>query len=172
MVELVAFSKPEIKAEYERRLGAYLIKFNDLEVMLGMLLSSVFEAAGLSPLHKDIHSKSMAVKIDFLSVLQLAPIAEPFAKLNIERLRTVSKARNDFAHGHFAQNLMDGTFQILDANKPLVAKKEQARKDDTPEAKINRRYAEIDAAMIAVTAAEWELSQAYVWSDFATKLID
>lgn len=167
MVEFVAFSKPEIRGEYERRLGAYLVKFNELEIVLGWLLAATFKAAGVTV--EKIADRNMAVKIDFLSVLQLAPMASVFAHIDVARLRAINKQRNDYAHGHFSQNILDGSFRIIGAKKGEKGAKGQYRHGDTPEAQIKRAYEELDRAMGMLLAAEWELSQAFVWSEFAER---
>jgi len=92
--------------------------------------------------------------------------AAVIGKVNIERLTELTRMRNEFAHGHFHQNIMDGSFRIIAANKKGNDKAPQFRAEG-PEDAIQREYARIDAATKMCAEADNQLMNDFIWSDFA-----
>lgn len=164
-MRLEAYARPEIKTEYERRLGAFLVRFNDLELILGMMLQAVMTGVGRPELGAKMPETKMDLKLNYLSVLQLVPAAAEVTNVDVARLRKLNGHRNDFAHGHFHQNVIDGSFRIVGANK-RGGKPPQFRNEGADE-KIQREYAAIDAATAMCGEAANEIANKFIWSDYA-----
>jgi len=62
-MRLEAYARPEIKQEYERRMGAFLVRFNNLELGLGMVLTAILKGLDKEALGEKMPGTHMADKV-------------------------------------------------------------------------------------------------------------
>lgn len=87
----------QYQAEYQASLGRLLVKFNELEMMVGGIIEQITDQLGVPHLYRQ--EGYLSQKID---QLELALFTKPtWPKPDFNRLRRINTQRNDLAHGHF-----------------------------------------------------------------------
>lgn len=132
----------QYEAAYESALGRMLVRFNDLEVMVGTVLEGAMKRLEVPYLYRvDDYYRQ---KVDRL---ELAMCALPdWPKPDFERLRRINGWRNEVAHGHFAQDPDTAVYRTT-----AVHKKGAKDQGITPE--------DIDTYTMAAIDAWAEISQ-------------
>ena len=136
--------------EYQSSLGRMLVRFNEVESMVGEILKTALDKLGKSHLFQV--NEYFRQKVD---KLELASAAFPkWPKVDYERLRRINSWRNEPAHGHFHQDPNTGDWQTRG-----VHKKGSKSETITP--------AEIDKWTEEVRVAYGDVGQLlpYVWFD-------
>lgn len=136
--------------EYESALGRLLVRFNDLEIVVGHVLDGTLTTLKLPHLYRDDH-----YFIQKVERLELALAALPtWPRPSFDRLRKINGWRNNMAHGHFHQDPHTGDY----VTRPVRGAGSKA-KAVTP--------AEIDAYTDEVRNAHSEVSGLlpHVWFD-------
>lgn len=108
------WADPRIQLDYQAALGAFIVKFNQLDNQVTRLVGWAYDVIR-RPMPRSI-PRSFASKVDLLEAfggmnvlaLAAAPIAE---------LRDLNRKRNFLVHGHFDQNPFDGSYVVSQINK-------------------------------------------------------
>lgn len=103
----------QYQTEYEAALGRLLVKYNDLEAMVGAVLEGALKKLDVPHLYKvDDYLRG---KIDRL---ELALCALPnWPKPDYDRLHRINNRRNAMAHGHFHQDPNTGEYQTRSVHR-------------------------------------------------------
>lgn len=103
----------QYQEEYQASLGRLLVKFNELEMMVGSIIEQIIIQLGAPHLYRQ--EDYLIQKID---QLELALFTRPtWPRPDFNRLRRINAQRNDLAHGHFHQNPNTGGFETRPVHK-------------------------------------------------------
>lgn len=164
-------AKPGVRADYEARLGKFLVGFNALDMMIGELLRRIMIASGKPDLADEVQAKpATAQKLVYLEIALMLPAADEVKDIDMKRLKVLNNERNGFAHGHFAQNILTGSFRIV-GSKTGKAKR-QAPKGLDADGEIAHEFAHLDDLIAMSDAAYAELMELLISSRFADRQYD
>jgi hypothetical protein len=116
-----AVADDSYQQDYERALGAFLVRYNTVEALLGQLLEGALRNLEVHRLYKP--DEYFSQKIDRFELALCALLDWP--KPDWERLRQINVWRNEVAHGNFHADPFTGEYLTRALHKK--GKKGQAR---------------------------------------------
>lgn len=117
-------ANPQIQKDYEAALGAFLVVFNAIENEMSDIIILALKKAGREEIYGSLNQNGFARKVTTLELLSVA-YPQAASQTLLKELRNLAGERNNLAHGHFDQNPLDGSYQIVAGKKVLSVPIEQ-----------------------------------------------
>jgi hypothetical protein len=107
------FVGPEIRESYEAALGRFLLAFNEIDNRITELIERLLNRLHREDLINQGTKHNFALKLLVLDLLKTSHEGDGVARVPIKQLQELASHRNKLAHGHFDQNLIDGTYEVV-----------------------------------------------------------
>ncbi len=134
---------PEIRADYEAALGAFILIFNEADFYLSQIIGWELERSGLGSKLSKLTEGNIASRIDVAEALAARSREPSTLALEFDQLRRINGVRNKLAHGHFDQNPFQGSYQIVVKKKNI----------EFPAIQVRNIAAELDKAVDTLRGA-------------------
>lgn len=115
--ETPPFADPNIRIEYEAALGRLILAHNEVDFRLGKALKRVVDRLAPDGSLNCYAGGNFYTRLRHLELFQKTAPMSGVVNLDIAKLKGLNEIRNKVAHGHFDQNLYDGSFRQVDAQK-------------------------------------------------------
>jgi hypothetical protein len=110
------FVGPEIRESYEAALGRFMLAFNEIDNRMTELIELILKRLRREDLINQGTKSNFSLKLYVLDLLKTSHEGDVIADVPITKLRELAGHRNKLAHGHFDQNLIDGTYEVVSNN--------------------------------------------------------
>lgn len=104
---------PAIRQNYEAALGRFILAHNEIDRHLTLLLEKCVAELGNPIALRDFTKGMFKVRLDRLAVLQAMPVDLRLNGLDLAEITDLNEERNKVAHGHFEQNIYDGSYELI-----------------------------------------------------------
>src|SRR5215831_6053991 len=101
---------------YEVALGRFMLAFNEIDNRMTELIELILKRLNREDLINQGTKTNFSLKLYVLDLLRTSHEGDGITDAPITKLREIAGHRNKVAHGHFDQNLIDGTYDVMSNN--------------------------------------------------------
>jgi len=123
------WADPAIRAEYEAALGRLILAFNEVDFQLTAVIKLAVEKLDGAEALRELASGRFYQRMANLKMLQALSNELHLSKINDAKLLELNEFRNTVAHGHFDQNLADGSYVLLESERGYKEQRAKMRQD-------------------------------------------
>jgi hypothetical protein len=108
----VPSADPAIRTNYEAAVGRLILAFNEVDYLITRVIEHAIDKLGGDEALHQLARGSFSQRVDSLALLQA--LHDPgLSQIDCVQLRDLNGKRNIVAHGHFAQNPFDGSYELI-----------------------------------------------------------